>query len=203
MEAAASTEIFGYSFGASSIPISPVSVADLEDIKAAAGFTSEDECHLRLAGEVLGGQATAIVEHWRNQIIARNPNLARHSRAPEGTSLPQYLQASNRRFEQWILDTCTRPYDQDWINYQQEIAARHMISKKNVTDHVRSTSHVPFRHIVAFVAVMNQTIKSYLATTGEDSEVVERMHQAWCKSMQIQIALWTKAYSDARQTDQW
>ena len=200
---AASTEISGYSFGASSVPISRVSVADLEEIKTTAGFTSEDEVHLRLAGEILGGQATAIVEHWRNQIIARNPNLARHSRTPEGTLLPQYLQASNRRFEQWVVDTCMRPYDQDWINYQQEIAARHMISKKNVTDHVRSTSHVPFRHIVAFVAVMNQTIRPYLAATGQAGEVVERMHQAWCKSMQIQIALWAKAYADTRETDQW
>jgi hypothetical protein len=56
-------------------------------------------------------------------------------------------------------DTCLRPYDQDWLNYQQEIALRRTSLKKNQADGVRSTEHVPFHDIVAFVAVMNDTIK--------------------------------------------
>jgi len=86
------------------------------------------------AGEVLTGQTKQIVDHWRSGIIASIPNLARHSRSPEGAPIPEYLTKSNLRFEQWILDTCLRPYDQDWINYQQEIALRHTSAKKNQVD---------------------------------------------------------------------
>ena len=37
-----------------------------------------------------------------------------------------------------------------WLNYQQEIALRHMEVKKNQMDGVRSTPFVPFRDIIAF-----------------------------------------------------
>jgi Protoglobin len=111
--------------------------------------------------------------------------------------IPEYLAASNLRFQQWILDTCLRPYGQDWVNYQEEIALRHTSLKKNKVDGVRSTRYVPFRDIVAFVAIMNQTIKPYLAAKGHSAEEVEKMHQAWCKSMQIQLALWVGPYSDS------
>jgi len=161
-----------------------------------AGFTDEDWRFLQLAGEVLSGQTRQIVVHWRSQIIASIPHLAKHSRTPEGNPIPEYLAKSNLRFEQWILDTCLRPYDQDWLNYQQEIAVRHTAAKKNKTDGVRSTPHVPFRDIIAFVAVMNETIKPYLAAKGHTAEEVEKMHRAWCKSIQLQLALWVGPYAD-------
>ncbi len=41
------------------------------------------------------------------------------SRTPEGDAIPGYLAKNNLRFQQWILDTCLRPYDPDWINAQQ------------------------------------------------------------------------------------
>ena len=44
---------------------------------------------------------------------------------------------SNLRFQQWIQDTCLRPYDQDWINYQHEIALRHTSLKKNKVDTIQ------------------------------------------------------------------
>ena len=110
--------ISGYLYGSPEVPISAISALDLANLKISAGFTEEDQRYLRLAGEVLADQAMRVVEHWRSRIIASIPNLARHSRSPEGNPLPNYLAASNLRFEQWILDTCLRPYDQDWINYQ-------------------------------------------------------------------------------------
>jgi hypothetical protein len=85
-----------------------VSLSELEELKTTVGFTDEDESYLRLAGEVLGDQTKQVVERWRNGIIASIPNLARHSRSPEGNALPEYLAKSNQRFEQWILDTCLR-----------------------------------------------------------------------------------------------
>ena len=162
-------------------------------------FTEEDEHSLRLAGDVLADQTRKIVEHWRSGIIAGIPNLARHSRTPEGQPIPEYLEKSNLRFQQWILDTCLRPYDQDWINYQEEIALRHTSLKKNKVDGVQSTPHVPLRDIIAFIAVINETIKPYLAAKGHSSEEVEKMHLAWCRSLQLQVALWSRPYTDAGQ----
>jgi hypothetical protein len=115
----------------------------------------------------------------------------------DGSPLPDYLARSSQRFEQWIRDTCLRPYDQDWLNYQHEIALRHTHLKKNQTDGAPSTSHVPYSDIIAFVAVLNETIRPYLAATGLDASDVSRMHKAWCKSIHIQIALWAKSYMGA------
>jgi hypothetical protein len=188
--------IRGCSYGTQDVAKSPVSVTELESLRISAGFTSDDERYLRLAGTVLADQTKQIVEQWRSRIIANIPNLARHSRTPEGNPIPEYLARSNARFEQWIRDTCDRPYDQDWINYQQEIALRHTSAKKNVVDGVRSTPYVPLRDVLAFTAVMNDTIKPYLAAKGHSAEEVNKMHLAWCKSMQMQMALWVGAYTD-------
>lgn len=189
----------GYTFGTDEVPRSPVSLDDLNVLKVTVGFTEADERSLRLAGDILMNQTEAIVLHWRSGIIAKIPNLARHSRSPEGEPLPSYLGASNLRFQQWILDTCLRPYDQDWLNYQQEIALRHTSLKKNHTDCVASTPHVPLRDIIGFVAVMNETIKPYLASQGHSIDEVNKMHSAWCKSVQLQIALWAGPYADSSQ----
>ena len=192
-----SHNIAGYSYGSAEVKPSHVSSLDLERLKITAGFTERDQQALRLAGEVLADQTEAIVHQWRSGIIASIPHLAQHSRTPEGEPIPEYLAKSNLRFEQWIVDTCTKPYDQDWLNYQQEIALRHTAVKKNQTDGVHSTPYVPLSDIVAFVAVMNETIKPYLAAKGHAVEDVERMHSAWCKSMQLQMALWVRPYMEA------
>ena len=193
-------DIPGYSYGKSEVGPSRLSLADLERLKISTGFTERDRQSLLLAGEVLADQTEKIVAQWRSGIIASIPHLARHSRSPEGNPLPDYLAKSNLRFEQWIVDTCTKPYDQDWLNYQQEIALRHTAVKKNQTDEVHSTSQVPLSDIIAFVAVMNETIKPYLAAKGHAAEDIEKMHLAWCKSMQLQMALWVPAYMDAGRT---
>jgi hypothetical protein len=199
-----SEDIAGYSYGTAVVARSPVSLKEWDDLKISAGFTEEDQRYLRLAGEVLADQTKQVVDHWRGGIIASIPNLARHSRTPEGEAIPKYSANSGLRFQQWILDTCLRPYDQDWINYQQEIALRHTSLKKNKVDGVRSTPYVPLRDIVAFIAVMNETIKPYLAAKGHSAEEVDKMHRAWCKSIQLQLALWASPYTDTGQApNQW
>ena len=149
---------------------------------------------------MLADQTEQIVHQWRSGIIASIPNLARHSRTPDGKPIPEYLAKSNLRFQQWILETFLRSYDKDWINYQQEIALRNTVVKKNKADGVRSTPSEPLRDVIAFNAVMNETIKPYLAAKGNSAEEVDKMHRAWCKSMQLQLALWVGPYTDARQT---
>jgi len=197
-------EIPAYTYGTAAVAHSPVSLEELDKLKVSVGFTAEDERFLRMAGEVLADQTKRIVEQWRSGIIAGIPNLARHSRTPEGDPIPQYLAQSNIRFQQWILDTCLRPYDQDWLNYQQEIALRHTSLRKNQVDGVRSTTYVPFRDIVAFTAVLNDTIKPYLTSKGNTANEVEGMHRAWCRSLQLQIALWARPYIElAKTSSEW
>ena len=103
------------------------------------------------------------------------------------------------RLQQWILDTCLRPYDQDWLNYQQEIALRHTSVKKNQTDQAKSTPHIPFRDVNGFWAIINDTIKPYLARKGHAAEDVEKMHRAWCKSTLLQAALWAEPYTNTKE----
>ncbi|MGF7180982.1 protoglobin domain-containing protein [Tunturiibacter psychrotolerans] len=192
-------QIHGYTYGTSEVATSPVTLQQLEALKVTVGFTEEDQRYLQQAGTVLADQTKQIVEHWRSGIIAGIPNLARHSRSPLNEPLPDYLAKSNLRFQQWILDTCLRPYDQDWLNYQQEIALRHTALKKNQTDKVSSTPYVPLRDIVGFISVINETIKPYLAAKNHSADEVDRMHRAWCKSIQLQLALWAEPYTDAHQ----
>ena len=192
-------EIPGYSYGLAEVASSPVSMEELAALKISAGFTEEDKRYLRLAGEVLRDQTEQIVHHWRSRIIASIPESRQTFPNTRGEAIPAYLEKTNARFRQWILDTCLRPYDQDWINYQQEIAVRHTSFKKNQVDGVRSSPYVPLRDVMAFTAVMNETIKPYLAAKGSSADEVEKMHTAWCKSIQLQMALWIGPYADAKQ----
>jgi hypothetical protein len=187
--------ISGYTYGAADA--SPVSLQDLENLKVSVGWTEEDERYRRMAGEVLSDQTKPLVDYWRREIIGNIPNLIRHSRTPDGKGIPDYSAKSGVRFEQWVLDTCFRPYDQDWLNYQHEIALRHTSLKKNATDAVDSTPYVPLRDIIAFVAVMNETIKPFLSAKGHTAEDVEKMHRVWTKSLQLQIALWARPYPNS------
>jgi hypothetical protein len=189
-------EIPGYTYGSKDIKPSSVSLRELEELKETVGWTDDDSIYLRLAGDILEDQTKQIVDHWRNGIITGIPNLARHSQTPEGDRIPEYVARSGKRFEQWILDTCLRPYDQDWLDYQMEIARRHTSEMKNKVDGVRSTLYVPLRDIMAFIAVMNETIKPYLASKGHSTGDVDKMHLAWRKSLHLQITLWTKLYMD-------
>ena len=46
-------------------------------------------------------------------------------------------------------------------------------------DGVQSTTHVPLADIIAFIPVMNETIKPYLTAKGNSAGDVEKMHRAW------------------------
>ena len=41
-------------------------------------------------------------------------------------------------------------------------------------------------------------MKPYLAAKGHSTDEVDKMYRAWCKSLQLQLALWAGLYSDAR-----
>jgi hypothetical protein len=192
-------EIPGYDYGSSSVAKSPISTKELEQLKQSTGFTQDDEHWLRVAGDVLVDQTKELVEKWR-AVISAHPHLARYSQRPDGTKDAHYSQATGLRFQQWVLDTCLRPYDQDWLNYQQEIALRHTSVKKNQTDHADSVPTIRLRDVVAFTGVINdpKIIKPFLGAKGHSAEDVDRMHQAWCKSILLQIALWAEPYTNSQ-----
>ncbi|HQN86561.1 MAG TPA: protoglobin domain-containing protein [Bacteroidales bacterium] len=105
-----------------------------------------------------------------------------------------YLTAVRARFGQWILDLCQKPYDQNWLNYQHEIAKRHHSTKKNKTDGVDAAPIIHLRYMVAFIYPITATIKSFLAKKGHSQSDVEGMHNAWFKAVTLTVILWTYPY---------
>lgn len=192
-------DIPGYNYGSATLARSPINVKELEQLKGSAGFTREDEHWLHAAGDILKDQTKPLVEKWRAVISAR-PHLARYSLRLDGQKDPHYSEASGLRFQQWVLDTCFRPYDQDWLNYQQEIALRHTSIRKNKTDNVESVPTIHLRDIVAFTSIISDPdiIKPFLAAKGHSATDVDRMYQAWRRSVSLQIALWTEPYTNSR-----
>ena len=99
------------------------------------------EKNLRLAGEVLQAQVEEVLDLWYG-FVGSNSHLLYYF-TNEGEPNKEYLEAVRKRFGQWILDLCNRPYDQEWLNYQHEIALRHHSTKKNETDSIESDHSLP------------------------------------------------------------
>ena len=184
----------GYSFGAQATARSPLDLEELDLLKQTVLFTEEDEEYLRLAGDVLEDQVDEVLDLWYG-FVGSHPNLIRYFAGPGGEPNAGYLERVRERFKRWILDTCRRPYDQQWLDYQQEIALRHTRAKKNQTDGAQETpGHIPLRYVIAFVYPITATIKPFLANGEHAPEEVDKMHDAWFKSVVMQIALWAHPY---------
>jgi hypothetical protein len=187
-------EIAGYEFGMGSVVRSPLGLEDLELLKQTVLFGEEDEEYLRMAGDVLEGQVEVVLDVWYG-FVGDHPHLLRYFSDAEGQPDTEYLGRVRWRFGQWILDTCRRPYDQEWLDYQQEIALRHTRDKKNRTDEAYETpDHIGLRYMVAFIYPITATIKPFLAKEGHSAEEVDKMHQAWFKSVVLQVTLWSHPY---------
>jgi len=183
----------GYTYGTPVAARSPLTQSEFENLKKAVLFDQEDEKYLRLAGEVLKDQIEDVLDVWYG-FVASHPHLVYYFTDGKGNPNMDYLGAVRQRFGQWILDTCNRPYAQSWLDYQQEIGLRHHRTKKNKTDGVASVPHIHHRYLVAFIYPITATIKPFLAKKGHSSEEVEKMHQAWFKSVVMQVALWSAPY---------
>ena len=188
-----SKAIPGYTYGTEASAKSPLSMEDLELLKKSVLFTDEDEKYLRMAGKVLADQVDDILDLWYG-FVASHPHLVYYFTGPDGKPDTKYLNAVRTRFGQWILDTCNRSYDKDWLDYHQEIALRHYSTKKNKTDNVQSVPIINLRYIIAFIYPITATIKPFLAKKGNSPEEVDKMHQAWFKSVVLQVTLWSYPY---------
>jgi hypothetical protein len=183
----------GYTYGSNALATSPVTLEELERLKHTVLFSAEDEQHLRLAGEVLADQVDDVLDLWYG-FVASQPHLVYYFSGADGQPIGDYLGAVRQRFGQWILDTCNRSYDQAWLNYQHEIGLRHHRAKKNQIDQVQAVPHIHFSQLVALIYPITATIKGFLANKGHSAEEVEKMHQAWFKSVLLQVTLWCHPY---------
>lgn len=189
------TQIPGYDYGAAGVRRSPVTLEELDLLKAAVLFTDEDAEYLRKAGNVLADQIEQVLDVWYG-FVGSQKHLVEYFADHSGKPISEYLQAVRARFGQWIRDTCRAEYDQRWLDYQHEIALRHTSAKKNRTDGVDArTSQIPLRYIIAFVYPISATMKPFLGKGGHRPEEVEKMHQAWFKAVVLQVALWSQPYA--------
>ncbi len=187
-------KIPGYDYGTQKVAKSPISLSDWEELKKSALFSEEDVVYLRLSEEVLKDHVNDLLKVWRG-IIFDHAHLRAYDEDPHTHQVDtDYAQAVAKRFAQWVLDTARAKYDQAWLDYQYEIGLRHHRSKKNQTDHAHTLGHIRARDLLAFCAAIVVPMKPFLAKGGHPPEVVNRMYDAWWKSMILQATLWSQPY---------
>jgi hypothetical protein len=186
----------GYDYGTPEAARSPLTLDDLGHLKEVVGLTDDDEAALAEAAGILTGQADAMVTAWRDH-LGTMPWMIAFSGHPDGTPNPEYRAASQPRFDRWIIDACTRPLDQAWLDYQEEIGLRHTRAKKNVTDHADSLDHIPLRYLLAFTATIITSSRDYLAK-GASGERLDALHAAFTKSVMLHVTVWTRPFVPAQ-----
>ena len=187
-------DIPGYNPGAPEVAKSPITMDEWKELQASAFFTDEDVIYLRLSYDVLKDQAEDLVKVWRG-IIFLHPHLKAYDEDPRtGEVDTAYTARVAKRFAQWVLDTAKAEYDQSWLDYQYEIGLRHHRTKKNQTDDGHTLGHIRARDLIAFSAATVAPMKPYLEKGGLSPEIVSRMHEAWWKSMILQVTLWSQPY---------
>jgi Protoglobin len=196
--AMATTDIAGYSYGVPEVARSPVTLEDLALLKQSVLFGAEDERYLRMAGDVLRDQVDDVLDVWYG-FVASHDHLVQYFSGSDGQPDAEYLTRVRARFGQWVRDLCERPWDQTWLDYQEEIGLRHTRAKKNQTDGALAPDYVPLRYLVAFVYPITATVREFLAKRGDSADDVENMHQAWFKAVTLSVALWSRPYA----ADQW
>jgi hypothetical protein len=183
----------GYRYGDPSLPASPVSSAEFQQLKAALLFGEEDVAALRRAGEILVPQTEAILDVWYGFVGAHDFLLGYFATA-EGPS-GEYLARVRTRFGRWIADTCRADYDDAWLAYQQEIGRRHTTGKNETDPAAAGTPPlVHWRYVNGLVYPIYATVRSFLEQGETDAAMVERMHQAWLKAVLLQATLWSRPY---------
>lgn len=188
------TDLPGYNPGSPEVAKSPITMDELKKLKASTFFGDEDIVYLRLSYDVLKDQSEELVKMWRG-IIALHEHLAHYSwDINTGKPDKEYGEKVGKRFAQWVLDTARAEYNEDWLNYQYEIGLRHHRAKKNKTDHANSAPHIAGRDLIAFSAAIVAPMRPYLEKGGHSPDVVNRMYDAWWKSMILQVTLWSQPY---------
>lgn len=185
----------GYRLGDPTLPSSPLTAEEFEQLKASLLFTPEDEAALREAHDVVSDRIEAILDVWYGFVAATPHLLAYFSNPATGEPVGPYLDAVRKRFGQWILDTCRAEYDRSWLAWQDEIGRRHHRMGKNRTDGANAAPHIAMRHVLALAMPISITMKPFLAAKGHATEKVDAMHAAWTKAVLLQAILWCRPYT--------
>lgn len=185
-------QIKGYDYGKATLEQSPVTLNDLALLKKTLLWSDDDDRYLKMAGDVLKDQTNDVLDLWYGY-VGGNEHLVYYF-TKNGQPNMDYLTAVRARFGQWILDTCLKPYDQNWLNYQHEIAKRHHSIKKNKTDDVDAVPIIHYRYMTAFIYPITATMKSFLAKKGHTQNDVDGMYNAWFKAVTLTVILWTHPY---------
>ena len=188
------TAIPGYRLNDPTLPASPVTSLQFEELKASLLFGPDDVAALKRAHALLSPQVEAILDVWYG-FVGGNPHLLRYFSTTSGEPVGPYLDAVRKRFGQWILDTCRADYDAAWRAYQDEIGKRHHRMGKNKTDAVVAAPHIPMSQVLALAIPISVTMKPFLAKTGASPQDVEAMYAAWAKSVLLQAILWARPYA--------
>lgn len=177
------------------LPASPVTREDLSRLLTDVMWTDGDAAALRRAGEILGPRASEILDVWYG-FIGSTPHLVAVFDGPDGEPDETYLARVRARFERWVIDLCTRDFDEQWLAYQEEIALRHHTAKKNLTDGVDSpASHVPMSDMLALIVPVTLSVRDFLAQGESDTPKVDAMQQAWFKAVTVSLVLWTRPFA--------
>ncbi len=188
------TDIPGYTYGDEDVASSPLSMDEFDRLKQTVMFGEEDVDALRTSRDVLSDQVSDVLDVWYDFVASTPHLLEAFSSRDDGEPIQRYLDRVRERFGQWILDTAEANYDQAWLDYQHEIGLRHHRTKKNVTDDVDAVQHIPLRYVLALHYPITATLRSFLGNKGHSDDEVEAMHQAWIKSVLLQVVLWTRPY---------
>jgi hypothetical protein len=189
----AAQEIPGYDFGKPTSAVSSVSLEDLRNLEQTLGWTTEDELLLQKYADLFRSQAEVMVDAWR-AVIAQQPHLSQWFVGPDGQPDAEYKARVKRRFVQWVIDVVTRPHDQAWLNYQEEIGLRHTPAKKNMTDSRHTPPVVPLRYLLGFIPVVTE-IRSFIQAAVNSEAELSALEHAWRKAVHLHVALWAKPYT--------
>jgi hypothetical protein len=187
-------EIPGYDFAKPEVAPSPVSLDELRQLEASAGWTAADAKVLERYRDIFLDRAGEMVDSWRS-VIGSQPHLAKWFFGPDGKPDDEYKGKVKARFVQWVRDVCARPHDQEWLNYQEEIGLRHTPAKKNVTDAADTPNLVPLRYLLAFSGVIALTARRIFLEHGLDGEELLRLQDAWAKAVILHVTLWSRPYA--------
>lgn len=184
----------GYSYGTSAVPRSPITMDELKLLQQSLLFGDEDVKYLKMSYDILKDQTNEILDVWYG-FVASTPQLVyffsnKNTGQPDG----DYLAKVRERFDMWILQTADANYDQKWLDYQYEIGLRHHSSKKNKTDNVNSVPIINYRYVIALTIPITTTLKPFLAKKGASADDVDKMYNAWLKSVLLQSILWGQPY---------
>jgi pimeloyl-ACP methyl ester carboxylesterase len=185
--------ISGYDYARPSVARSPVSLDELREIEASAGWSEGDAETLQRHGQIFKDNAEAMVDSWR-AAIGSQPHLAKWFFGPDGKPDDDYKARIKKRFVQWVLDACFRPHDQAWLDYQEEIGLRHTPAKKNLTDGAHTPPVVPMRYLLAFVPMVTIGSRKFFAGHGLSPENLQELEDAWSRTVQLHITLWSRPY---------